>query len=73
MRCVCVWLGAAWLERGLMDKRIGFGLYHSRGDRGVFDVCLCFGGGGVGSVGGVWVGGLDRVRSGVVVLCLCEA
>ena len=31
-----------------MDERIGFGLYQSSGDRG--------------SVGGEWVGGLDRGR-----------
>ena len=29
MRCVCVWLGAAWEERGLVDERIEFGLYQS--------------------------------------------
>ena len=31
---------------------------------GVLDVCLCFGFGGVGGVGGEWVGGLDQVREG---------
>ena len=35
-----------------MDGRIGFGLYQSCGDRGVLDMCLCFGCGGVGGVGG---------------------
>ena len=45
-----------------MDERIGFGLYQSCGDRGVLDVCLCFGCGGVGGVGGEWVGGLDQGR-----------
>ena len=46
-----------------MDERIGFGLYQSCGDRGsVLDMCLCFGCGGVGDVGGEWVGGLDKGR-----------
>ena len=51
-----------------MDDRIGFELYQSCGNRGVLDVCLCFGWGGVG---GEWVGGLDQGLEGVV-LCLCE-
>ena len=38
---VCVWLGAAWEERGWVDYRIGFGLYQSCGNRG--------------SIGCVWV------------------
>ena len=38
----------------------------------VLDVCLCFGCGGVGSVGGEWVGVWTRVGSGGMVLCLCE-
>ena len=42
-----------------MDERIGFGLYQSCGNRGVLDVSLCFGCGGVDGVGGEWVGGLD--------------
>ena len=45
-----------------MDEKIGFGLYQSCGDRGVLDMCLCFGCGGVGGVGGEWVGGLDQGR-----------
>ena len=45
-----------------MDERIGFGLYQSRGDRGVLDLCLCLGCGGVGGVGGEWAGGLDQGR-----------
>ena len=45
-----------------MDERIGFGLYQSCGDRGVLDVCLCFGCGGVVGLGGERVGGLDQGR-----------
>ena len=59
--CVCVWLGAMWVERGgLVDERIGFGLYQPCGDRGSVGHVLCFGCGGVG--GGEWVGGLDQGR-----------
>ena len=36
---------------------------------GVFDMCLCF---GCGGVGGEWVGAWIGVGSGGVVLCLCE-
>ena len=43
-----------------MDERIRFGLYQSCGDRGVLDVCLCFGCGGVDGV--EWVGGVDQGR-----------
>ena len=45
-----------------MDERIGFGLYHSCGAGRVWDMCLCLGYGGVGGVGGEWVGGLDQGR-----------
>ena len=34
MRCVCVWLGAVWVETGCVDERIGFGLYQSCANRG---------------------------------------
>ena len=33
-----------------------------RGVGGVLDMCLSFGCGGVGGVGGEWVGGLDKGR-----------
>ena len=41
-----------------MDERIGFGLYLGTGE--VLDVCLSFGCGDVGGVGGEWVAGLDQ-------------
>ena len=47
-----------------MGERIGFGLYQCCGNRGVLDVCLCFGCGGVGGVGGEWIGGLDHGLEG---------
>ena len=58
--CVCVWLGAVWVERG--DERIGLGFVNPVGTGGVLDMCLCFGCGGVGGVGGEWVWGLDQGR-----------
>ena len=42
------------------------------GTVGLLDVCLCLGCGGVGSVGGEWVGGLDQGlegRGGVMFVC----
>ena len=44
------------------------------GTGGVLDMCLCFGCGGVGGLGGEWVGGLEQGLGAVggVVLCLCE-
>ena len=45
-----------------MDERIGFGFTNPAGTGGVLDMCLCFGWGSVGGVGGEWVGGLDQDR-----------
>ena len=57
VRCVCVRLGAAWVEKGGGEWMRGLGL----GTGGVLDVCLCF---GCGGVGGEWVGGLDQGMEG---------
>ena len=46
VRCVCVWLGAAWVRGLCMD------FTNPVGTGGVLDVCLCFGCDGVGGVGG---------------------
>ena len=35
MRCVCVWLGAAWLEKGRVDERMDFGFTNPVGTRRV--------------------------------------
>ena len=43
---------------------LGLGFTNSVGK---WDMCLCFGCGGMGSVGGKW----DRVWESGVVLCLC--
>ena len=50
-------------------RELGFGFTNPVGTRGVLDMCLCF---GCGGVGGEWVGAWTRVGSGGVVLCLCE-
>ena len=71
--CVCVWLGAVWVERGgEWMRELGLGFTNPLGTGGVLDMCLCFGCGGVGGVGGEWVGAWTGVGSGGVVLCLCE-
>ena len=41
-------------------RGLGLGFTNPVGTGGVLDVCLCLGGGGVGVVGGEWVGGLDK-------------
>ena len=50
-----------------MDERIGLGFTNPVGTGGVLVVCLCLGGGGVGSIGGEWVGGLDQSLEGGVM------
>ena len=64
VECVCVWLGAAWEERNEWMRGLGTG--------GVLDVCLSLDCGGVGGVGGEWVGDLDHGLEGGLVLCLSE-
>ena len=51
---MCVWLGAAWVERGEWMRGLGLGFTNPVLTWGVLDVCL--GCGGVGVVGGEWVG-----------------
>ena len=66
VRCVCVWLGAAWVERGGCEwmRGLGLGFTNPVGTGRVLDVCLCFGCGGVGGVDGEWVGCLDQGLEG---------
>ena len=48
--CVCVWLGAGWEVLGV--RGLGLGFTNSGGTWGKWDMCLCFGCGGVGWLGG---------------------
>ena len=59
VECVCVCFGAVW---GEWMRELGLGFTNPVGTWGVLDMCLCFGSGGVGGVGGKWVGGLDQGR-----------
>ena len=43
-------------------RELCLGFTNPVGTRGVLDMCLWFGYGGVGGVGGEWVGGLDQCR-----------
>ena len=55
--CVCVWLEAVWVERGdEWMRELGLGFTNPLGTGGVLDMCLCFGCGVAGGVGGEWVG-----------------
>ena len=60
------WRVGEWM-RGL-----GLAFTNPVGTGGVLDVCLCFGCGRVGGMGGEWVWAWTRVWMGGMVLCLCE-
>ena len=61
VRCVYVWLGAAWGRRAYEWMRVfGLGFTNHVRTGGVLDVCLCLGCGCVGGVDGEWVGSLDQ-------------
>ena len=57
--CVCVWFGAG----GEWVTGLGLGFTHSGGTWGKWDMCLCFGCGGVGEER---VGGLGHGLGGVM-------
>ena len=62
---VCVWLGAAWVERGMSGcEDWVWALPILWEQRRVLDVCPCFGCSGVGGVIWGWVGGLDQGLEG---------
>ena len=58
----CGWRGGEWM------RELGLGFTNLVGTGGVFDMCLCFRWGGVGGVGGEWVGGFGP-GSGAVGWC----
>ena len=45
-------------------KGLGLGFTNLVGAGGVLDMCLCFGCGGAGGIGGEWVGGLEQGPAG---------
>ena len=49
MRCVCVWLGVAWMERGGGEwmRGLDLGFTNPMETGGVLDVCLGCGGVGI--------------------------
>ena len=53
-----IWRGGEWM------RRLGLGFTNPVGTEEVLDMCLCFGFGGVGGVGGEWVGGMDQGLEG---------
>ena len=56
-------------------RGLGLGFTNPVGTGRVLDVCLCLGSGGVGGVGGEWVGGLDQgMGVGWCYVCVsCES
>ena len=50
---------------GYVDDRIGCVFYQLCGNRGMLDICLCVGCGGVGGVSGEWVGSFVPGSGGV--------
>ena len=74
--CVCVWLGAVWVKMGgEWTRGVGLGFSNPVETGGVLDVCLCFGCGCVGGVGGEWVWAWTmvwRCYVGVSLVSLCR-
>ena len=66
--CMCLARDGVGGE-GMYERKLGLGFTNPVGTGGVLDMCR----GGVGGVGGEWVGAWTRVGSGGVVLCLCES
>ena len=53
-------------------RGLGLGFTNPLGTARVLDVCLCLGCSGVGGAGEEWIGGLDQVLEGWMVVYLCE-
>ena len=55
---MCMCLGRSWWRRGNWMRGLSLGFTNPVESVGVLDVCLCFGCGcgGVGGIGGEWVG-----------------
>ena len=49
--CVCVWVGERWEVLGEWVRGLGLGCTNPGGTGGKWDICVCFGCGGVGGVG----------------------
>ena len=76
VRCVCVWLGTAWVVSRCEDWVWALPIQWEQGGGGGLDMCLCFGcsGVGVGGVGGECVGGFDQGLEGWCYVCVsCES
>ena len=56
-----------------MLRGLGLGFANPGGTWGKWDVCLCFGCGGVDGVGGEWVGGYGHSLGGCYVCVCCES
>ena len=66
--CECVWIGAGGVL-GEWVTGLGLGFTNSGGTWGEWDMCLCFGCGGVGGVCGRLGPGSGRV--GWCYICVC--
>ena len=66
---MCMFL-ARGVEGGEWVTGLGLGFTNSGGTWGKWDMCLCFGCGGVGGVGEEWVGGLVQGLGGWHYVCV---
>ena len=64
VKCVCVWLGVAWVKSSEWKRGLGLGFTNPVRTGGVLEVCLYLGCGCVGGICGEWVGSLDQCLEG---------